>query len=74
MPGLDPGIHGFLSGCLGAPVGGRTPKMTPELIVASRMVDGKTVRTRPICAHPGVARYRGTGNIDDAASFTCSMQ
>jgi feruloyl esterase len=48
--------------------------MTPELIVASRVVDGKTVRTRPLCAHPQVARYRGTGNIDDAASFTCTMQ
>jgi len=49
-------------------------KMTPELIVASRVVDGKTVRTRPLCAHPGAARYRGTGNVDDAASFTCTMQ
>jgi feruloyl esterase len=48
--------------------------LTPELIVASRVVDGKTVRTRPLCPHPQVARYRGTGNIDDAASFICTMQ
>jgi feruloyl esterase len=48
--------------------------LTPELIVASRVVDGKTVRSRPLCAHPGVARYRGTGNIDDAANFVCVTQ
>jgi len=47
--------------------------MTPERLVASRVVDGKTVRTRPLCPHPQVARYRGTGSIDDAASFVCDM-
>jgi len=29
------------------------------------------VRTRPICAYPNRARYKGTGSIDDAASFVC---
>jgi feruloyl esterase len=47
--------------------------LTPERLVASRVVDGKTVRTRPLCPHPQVARYRGTGSIDDAASFVCDM-
>ena len=28
-------------------------------------------RTRPLCAYPAVARYRGQGNIEDAASFEC---
>lgn len=33
--------------------------------------DGKPVpsRTRPIFAYPAVARYKGTGSIDDAANF-----
>jgi hypothetical protein len=31
-----------------------------------------TPRTRPLCQYPLVARYRGTGSTDDAASFTCS--
>lgn len=48
--------------------------LTPERIVASRVVDGKTVRTRPLCAHPAVPKYRGTGNVDDAASFVCEMR
>jgi hypothetical protein len=28
-------------------------------------------RTRPICRYPEVARYSGTGSIDDAANFMC---
>lgn len=28
-------------------------------------------RTRPICAYPTVARYKGSGDIESAASFTC---
>ncbi len=28
-------------------------------------------RTRPLCAYPKVATYRGSGSVDDAASFAC---
>ena len=28
-------------------------------------------RSRPLCAYPLHARYKGTGNPDDAASFEC---
>ncbi len=28
-------------------------------------------RTRPLCAYPSVARYNGSGNVEDAASFSC---
>jgi len=28
-------------------------------------------RTRPLCAYPKEAVYRGTGSIEDAANFTC---
>jgi feruloyl esterase len=43
----------------------------PERIEASRVVAGKVVRTRPLCAYPLVARYRGSGSIDEAANFAC---
>jgi feruloyl esterase len=43
----------------------------PEKIVASRVVDNKVVRTRPLCPYPQVARYAGQGSIDDAANFRC---
>ena len=28
-------------------------------------------RTRPLCAYPEYARYKGHGNVEDAASFAC---
>jgi feruloyl esterase len=28
-------------------------------------------RTRPLCAYPKVAKYKGTGDIEQAANFTC---
>ena len=43
----------------------------PEQIAASRVVDKKVTRTRPLCTYPQVARYKGTGSIDDAVNFSC---
>jgi feruloyl esterase len=43
----------------------------PARIVASRLEAGKVARTRPLCPYPQVARYSGTGSLDDAANFTC---
>jgi feruloyl esterase len=43
----------------------------PATIPASRVRDGKVERTRPLCAYPNVAIYKGRGNVDDAASFEC---
>jgi hypothetical protein len=34
-------------------------------------VAGKPDRTRPICAYPAQAVYKGSGSIDDAANFSC---
>jgi feruloyl esterase len=43
----------------------------PQQIQASKITSGKVTRTRPLCPYPQVARYRGTGSIDEAASFAC---
>ena len=43
----------------------------PERIEASRVAAGKVVRARPLCDYPLVARYQGSGSIDEAASFAC---
>jgi feruloyl esterase len=32
---------------------------------------GKVYRTRPVCAYPKVSKYKGSGDINDAANFTC---
>jgi hypothetical protein len=43
----------------------------PASIVGSRIVDGKAVRTRPLCPYPEVAKYKGSGSIDEAGNFSC---
>jgi feruloyl esterase len=49
----------------------REQGQAPERLEASHSADGKVDRTRPLCAYPQVARYTGTGSIDDAANFVC---
>jgi feruloyl esterase len=44
----------------------------PGQIIATRRMNERGVRTRPLCPYPHVARYRGTGSIDDAVNFTCA--
>jgi feruloyl esterase len=44
----------------------------PARIVASHFTAGKVDRTRPLCAYPQVARYKGTGDINDAENFVCA--
>ena len=43
----------------------------PNAVPASRVEHGKVVRTRPLCAYPEVATYRGQGSTDDASNFSC---
>jgi feruloyl esterase len=46
----------------------------PAQIIASHLSTGQVDRTRPLCTYPQVARYKGSGNIDEAASFVCTSQ
>ncbi|MGC1457006.1 MAG: tannase/feruloyl esterase family alpha/beta hydrolase [Steroidobacteraceae bacterium] len=43
----------------------------PRRIIAAHHTSGQVDRTRPLCPYPQVARYNGTGSIDEAANFTC---
>ncbi len=43
----------------------------PDRLTAARVEGGKVTRTRPICAYPDVARYRGSGSVDEAVNFDC---
>jgi len=43
----------------------------PALIVAKKVINGEVTRSRPLCPYPQVARYDGSGSIDDAANFSC---
>lgn len=55
--GMEPRPGGLPTGMNGSP-----PGMVMHPIPAS-------ARTRPVYAYPVVARYKGTGSIDDAANF-----
>ena len=50
--------------------------VAPERIVAVKYVNDAPAqgiaRTRPLCAYPQVARYKGTGSIDAVANFVCA--
>jgi feruloyl esterase len=46
-------------------------KQAPANLIASRIENGKEVRTRPLCAYPEIATYKGSGSTDDAANFVC---
>jgi feruloyl esterase len=48
-----------------------TSGTAPASIPASRVRDGRVDRTRPLCAYPQFAVYKGSGSIDDAANFQC---
>ncbi len=48
--------------------------VAPDSVVATATNPGYfgvASRTRPLCTYPKQARYNGTGDINDAANFTC---
>ena len=44
----------------------------PDHIVAAKVAGGRVATTRPICAYPKVASYKGSGSTNDAVNFTCT--
>ncbi len=47
--------------------------VVPDRLVAARRAGDQTTRTRPLCPHPQVAKYNGSGSADAADSFTCAL-
>ena len=45
----------------------------PQKLIASHSTSGKVDRTRPLCPYPQVAKYKGSGSIDDDANFACKL-
>jgi feruloyl esterase len=46
----------------------------PVQVTAAHRAGGKVDRTRPICPYPQIARYNGSGSVDEAASFSCKAR
>jgi feruloyl esterase len=49
-------------------------KKAPAQIPAAHMSNGVADRTRPLCLYPAVAVYKGSGDTNDAANFSCRAQ
>jgi len=45
--------------------------IAPHQIIASKVVNGVTVFSRPLCPYPALPRYSGTGDSTQASSFVC---
>jgi feruloyl esterase len=52
----------------------REQDVAPATITATRVRDGRVDMSRPLCPHPQVATWMGTGNPDDAAFYECTAQ
>jgi len=52
--------------------------VAPSTIIATKYIDddpSKGVKmTRPLCSYPLAAKYKGTGDTNDAANFICAVE
>ena len=73
IPLVNPATTGYGKNLSNRPIfsAPSATNITPAMIVATQLRDGKAVRTRPLCPYPQVARYSGSGSPDDAANFAC---
>lgn len=76
IPGMNHCNGGFATdqfGAFAALVDWVERKQAPERIEAhASPMSPWAQRSRPLCAYPKIARYKGAGDPEDAASFTCS--
>jgi feruloyl esterase len=48
--------------------------IAPEKIIATKFdAAGNPTRSRPVCPYPAEAVYNGSGDVNDAANFSCRM-
>jgi feruloyl esterase len=45
--------------------------IAPDQIIASKVVNGVTTFSRPLCPYPALPRYSGLGDPTQASSFNC---
>jgi feruloyl esterase len=45
--------------------------IAPDQIIVSKVVNGVTTFTRPLCPYPALPRYSGVGDPTQASSFAC---
>jgi len=74
VPGMDhcgggPGPNQFA--VVNAMESWREQGNSPSQITAYHVTNDRVDMSRPLCPHPQVATYKGTGSTNDAANFVC---
>jgi feruloyl esterase len=72
VPGVDHGFRGAGPtpvGTMDAIIRWVEEGKAPDKLMAERRDSGKVIRTRPLFPYPQIAKYKGTGNTDDAENF-----
>jgi feruloyl esterase len=51
--------------------------VAPSKIIASKYADSnpgsQPTMTRPLCPYPQMAKYKGSGDVNDAENFACAV-
>lgn len=50
----------------------REKGVAPTSILATHSTNGSVDRSRPLCPYPQIAKYTGTGSVDQAQNFVCT--
>jgi feruloyl esterase len=45
--------------------------VAPDMVIATKIKDGKPAFSRPLCPYPQTIEYKGSGSMNDAANFVC---
>ena len=67
--GAGPQPTGLMEALLSWVEDGKAPDTLPA---TRRDQSGVVTRSRPLCAYPLVAKYKGSGSTDEASNFVCS--
>jgi feruloyl esterase len=67
--GAGPQPTGLMEALLAWVEEGKAPETLPA---TRRDQSGVVTRSRPLCAYPLVAKYKGSGSTDEASNFVCS--
>jgi feruloyl esterase len=74
IPGMQhcqggPGVSQF--SYMGALERWRESGVAPDSLVGAHVANNRVDMTRPVCAYPQVATYKGVGSTNDAVNFAC---